>query len=42
MTNQAPRGARRMDTDTTEATTTETWASGEELIVVPERLMKER
>jgi hypothetical protein len=30
-----------MDTDTTEATTTETWASGEELIVVPERLMKE-
>jgi hypothetical protein len=30
-----------MDTDTTEATTTETWASREALIVVPERLMKE-
>jgi len=29
-----------MDTDTTEATTMETWASGEALIVVPERLMK--
>ena len=38
-TIQAPRGARRMDTDTTEATTTEAWASREALIVVPERLM---
>jgi hypothetical protein len=38
-TIQAPRGARLTDTDTTEATTTEAWASREALIVVPERLM---
>ena len=29
-----------MDTDTTEATTTEMWVTGDALIVVPVRLMK--